>query len=69
MQASVPSVGQEVAAVRLYGKLLEFPVTSEFAAPGVRLALRLGSIAFGKPGTCFGTLTVDAWLMRFESAL
>ena len=35
MQASVPSVGQDVAGVRLFGRLLELPVMSEFGVPGV----------------------------------
>ena len=35
MQASVPAVGQDVTAVRLFAVLFVLPVRSEFAAPGV----------------------------------
>ena len=33
MQASVPAVGQDVTGVRLFDRLLELPVMSEFGAP------------------------------------
>jgi hypothetical protein len=70
MQESVPAVGQDATAPRLYGRLLGLPVSSEFAEPAVTFVVRPGRIASGKPGTvAFGTLTVDAWLMRFASAV
>ena len=47
MQASVPAVGQDVTGVRLLGRLLELPVISEFAVPGVSAEVTLGSIAAG----------------------
>ena len=33
MQASVPAVGQDVTGVRLFDRLAELPVMSEFGAP------------------------------------
>ena len=69
MQASVPSVGQLAAAVRLYARLLALPVRNELGEPSTAL-FRLGSMAFGRPGTFdFGRLTVEAALTRVESAL
>ena len=53
----------------LDAKLFALPVTSEFSEPGATFVVKLGSIAFGKPGFCFGTATVDAWLSRFASAV
>ena len=65
--------GQDVTAGRLYGRLLALPAINEFGGivtlAGVgTFVFRLGSIAVGKPGLCFGTATVDAWLMRVVSA-
>jgi hypothetical protein len=45
MQASVPAVGQDVTAVRLFDRLLELPVKSEFAP--VSDEVTFGSIVDG----------------------
>ena len=69
MQSSVPSVGQDETAVRLSGRLLELPVISEFATPGVTVLFRSGSIVVGKPGFCFSAPATEFALMRLLSAV